>query len=111
MRRQRLPDDEPPLVVGRLRFGPSMSKLFHDDNEIHLTRTEALILYHLMKKDGYVLTHTRLAEVVWGDDYTGAADSLWVYIRRRREKLEIDPSRPKIIHTKIGVGYFLQKPS
>ena len=88
-----------------------MSKLFHGDNEIHLTRTEALILYHLMKKDGYVLTYARLAEVVWGDDYPGAADSLRVYIRRLREKLETNPSRPKIIGTKIGVGYFLQKPS
>lgn len=111
IRRQRLPDEEPPLVFGRLRFGPSMSKLFHGDNEIHLTRTEALILYHLMKKDGYVLTYARLAEVVWGDDYLGAAGSLRVYIRRLREKLETNPSRPKIIHTKIGVGYFLQKPS
>ena len=111
IRRQQLPEEEPPIVYGSLHFGLSMSKLFYGKKEISLTRTEALILYHLMKKRGDVMTYSRFSEVVWGDDYPGATESLRVYIRRLREKLETDPHCPRLIHTKIGVGYFLEKPS
>ena len=62
-----------------------------------------------MKNIGHVVTHSSLAEAVWGDDYPGAADSLKVHIRRLREKVEADPSHPQFILTKIGIGYFLAK--
>lgn len=110
-RRQILPGATVPLACGPLRFDPSTRELLHGDKEINLTATEAHILHQLMKNAGHVVTHSSLAEAVWGEDYDGATNSLRVHIRRLREKLEADPSRPKLVRTKSGVGYFLAKPS
>lgn len=101
---------EESLVCGPLSFDPSTRQLLYDGKEIALTRTEAHILRHLMNNAGHVVTHSSLAEEVWGEDYPGATDSLKVHIRRLREKLETDPSQPQLILTKAGIGYFLKKP-
>ena len=101
---------ETPLVCGQLRFDPATRQLFYGDREINLTRTEASILHHLMINAGQVVTYSGLAEAVWGEDYPNAVSSLRVYIRRLREKLEAEPSRPQIILTKTGIGYLLAKP-
>jgi DNA-binding response OmpR family regulator len=63
-----------------------------------------------MRNAGRVLDYVNIAEAVWGDLYPGADDNLRVYIRHLREKIEKDPNHPKLILTKIGVGYYLQKP-
>jgi len=110
-RRQVLPGATVPLACGALRFDPSTRELFDGDREISVTSTEAHILHQLMKNAGHVVTHSSLAEAVWGEDYDGATNSLRVHIRRLREKLEADPSRPKLVRTKSGIGYFLAKPS
>jgi len=102
--------EETPLVCGQLYFDPSTRELRQGDREISLTRTEASILYHLMRNAGQVVPYYSLAESVWGEDYPDATDSLRVYIRRLREKLEADPSNPRIILTRAGVGYLLAKP-
>lgn len=110
IRRQYPSVEEKTLVCGQLRFDFSIGQLFYGEKEISLTRTEGSILHRLMKNEGQVVTHSALAESIWGDDYPGAADSIKVYIRRLREKLEADPSHPQIILTKSGVGYLLVKP-
>ncbi len=109
MRRRGLSGEEKPLVYGPLRFDPATHQLVYGENEISLTATEGHILGHLMKNAGHTVTHISLAEAVWGDTYEGATDSLKVYIRRLREKVEADPSRPTLIITKPGVGYSLAK--
>jgi len=109
--RRRSPDEEEePLVYGPLRLDVTSGQLYYDRKEITLTVTESHILNHLMKNAGRVVTHSSLAEAVWGDDYPGATDSLKVHIRRLREKIEADPSHPQLILIRIGVGYFLAKP-
>ncbi|KKL07304.1 hypothetical protein LCGC14_2587370 [marine sediment metagenome] len=110
MRRQSPPGEEPPLRCGPLYFDPSTRQLTNGEREVDLTRTEGEILHHLMKNAGHVATHSRLAEAVWGEDYPGIADSLKVHIRRLREKIEADPSRPQFILTRAGIGYSLAKP-
>jgi len=101
---------ETPLTCGHLQLDPSTGQLFYDEKEINLTPTERAILTYLMKNSGQVVTHHNLAESVWGDDYPDAANSLKVYIRRLREKIEADPGHPEIILTKTGVGYMLARP-
>ena len=101
---------EEPVVYGPLRLEATTGQLYYGEKEIALTVTESLILNHLMRNAGHVVTHSSLAEAVWGDDYPGAADSLKVHIRRLREKIEVDPSHPQLILTKTGVGYFLARP-
>jgi two-component system KDP operon response regulator KdpE len=111
LRKQTSPDEEAPIICGPLRLDPSTFQLTHGGKEISLTIVEGRIIEHLMRNAGHVVTHTRLAEAVWGEDYPGAIDSLRVYIRYLRQKLEADPSHPKLILTKAGVGYSLAKPS
>jgi two-component system KDP operon response regulator KdpE len=110
MIRRHTPAEESILTYGRLKLEPETAQLHIDDKEIALTVTENHILGHLMKNAGRVVTHSNLAEAVWGDDYPGATDSLKVHIRRLREKIEEDPGKPRIILTKTGIGYFLAKP-
>jgi two-component system KDP operon response regulator KdpE len=86
------------------------SERTRNDKEIKLTVTEGNILYQLMKQAGRTRTHADLAEEIWGDDYPGAADTIKVHIRHLREKLEADPSHPKLIVTRAGIGYLLVIP-
>ncbi len=102
--------EETPLVCGQLRFDPSTRQVFCGEKEINLTPTESYIFHQLIRNAGHVVTHSALAETVWGELYPDAIDSLRVYIRRLREKLEADSNHPQIILTKAGTGYLLAKP-
>jgi two-component system KDP operon response regulator KdpE len=108
--RRQSPADEETITAGPLRLEVTGGQAHLEGKEIALTITESRILAHLMRNAGHVVTHSSLAESVWGNDYPGAADSLKVHIRRLREKIEANPSQPKFILTKAGVGYFLAKP-
>jgi len=110
LRKEALSDGDAPTVCGLLRFDPSTSQLNYGGNEINLTVVEGHIIQFLMRNAGHVVTHSRLAEAVWGDDYPGATETLRVYVRRLREKLEQNPSNPKLLITKSGIGYSLVKP-
>lgn len=111
MRRQSPPGEAAPLVCGSLYLDPNMRQLRYGEKEVSLTATESQIIYQLMRNAGHVVTHSDVAEGVWGGDYPGAVDSLKVHIRRLREKLEEDPSHPRLILTRAGVGYSLVKQS
>lgn len=102
--------EEAPVSYGPLTLDPSTRQLLIQKREIKLTGIEAHIMAHLMRNAGRVVTYSSLAEKVWGEDYNGSVDSLRVHIRRLREKIEPEPSRPKFILTKPGIGYFLSKP-
>jgi two-component system KDP operon response regulator KdpE len=108
--RRHSPAEGEMLSFGTLHLDPITGQLKIGEKEIALTVTENHILTHLMKNASHIVTHSNLAEAVWGDDYPGATDSLKVHIRRLREKVEKDPSKPRFILTKTGVGYFLTKP-
>ncbi|HEY90270.1 MAG TPA: response regulator transcription factor [Dehalococcoidia bacterium] len=102
--------EEESVIFGLLRLDSTTGQLHYAGQEIVLTVTETHIIGHLMKNGGRAVTHASLAEAVWGDDYPGAADSLKVHIRRLREKIEEDPSHPKLILTRTGIGYFMARP-
>jgi len=110
MRKQTPVGEEAILVCGALRFDAYARQLLYGNKEINLTATESLILGHLMRNTGHIVTHSSLGDEVWGEYYPGAADSLKVHIRRLREKIEADPSHPQLILTKPGIGYFMAKP-
>jgi len=98
------------LVCGPLRIEPSTAQAFCNDEEIYLTPTEYRILHCLMQQGGHLVSHDNLTKVVWGNhDYPGAIDAIKVYIRRLRQKIEVDPSKPKVIRTRAGIGHFITK--
>jgi len=109
-RRQERVTQEKPLELGQFYFNPSTWQLVIGEREISVTRTEGSIFYHLLQNAGRVVTHSDLAEALWGVDYPDAADCLRVHIRRLRVKIEEDPRQPQVILTKPGVGYLLAKP-
>ena len=107
LRRANRSVSEKPLVSGNLTFNVKTRQVLYKQKEIDLTRTESIILHELMKNAGQVVTYTRLAEAIWGDDYPDAVESLRVYISRIREKIETDSETQELIITKPGIGYIL----
>ena len=95
------------LYCGSLRFNTKNYQLFYNGQEISLTRSEYLIIRHLMVNAGHVVTHFSLAKALWGAEYPDAPKALKVHIRRLREKLEVNPSQPRLILTKPRLGYAL----
>jgi len=74
---------------------------------VKLTRTEWMLLEHLIANAGHVLMNRDLLQKVWGPEYTNDLQYLRVWISRLRRKLEPDPARPKFIRTYAGIGYML----
>ncbi len=73
--------------------------------EIKMTATEYSLLRMLVQHAGKVLTHRQILREVWGPNYEEQTHYLRVYIAHLREKLEADPSKPRLISTEPGVGY------
>lgn len=74
--------------------------------EINLTSKEFDVLELLVMNPNKVYSRENLLKIIWGTDYPGDVRTVDVHIRRLREKVENNPSEPKYVHTKWGVGYF-----
>jgi two-component system KDP operon response regulator KdpE len=73
--------------------------------EVKLTATEYSLLRLLLQHDGKVLTHRQILKEIWGPNAVEQTHYLRVYIAHLREKLEAEPSKPRLIATEPGVGY------
>lgn len=76
--------------------------------EINLTAKEFDVLELLVMNPNKVYSRENLLNIVWGYEYLGDVRTVDVHIRRLREKIEANPSEPKYVHTKWGVGYYFQ---
>ena len=72
---------------------------------VDLTPKEFKILAYMASHPGEVFTREQLLTYVWGDDYVGELTSIAVFIRKIREKIEDEPSKPKFLKTVWGIGY------
>ena len=85
------------------------SKRLHiGTKEINLTSKEFDVLELLVKNPDKVYSREKLLTLVWGSQYPGDVRTVDVHIRRLREKIESNPSEPKYVHTKWGVGYYFK---
>ncbi len=75
--------------------------------EIPLTAKEFILLKKLYENKNRIVTNDALCLAAWGDEYYGYENTLMVHIRRLREKLEQEPSRPRHLITVKGLGYKL----
>ncbi|PQZ47030.1 DNA-binding response regulator [Bacillus sp. MYb209] len=75
------------------------------DDEIVLSGKQHQIFFYLMKNMNRTLTKEQIFEAVWNESYIEGDKSLMVHIRHLREKIERNPSSPKIIETIRGIGY------
>ena len=94
------------IIVGDLRLDRDGRRLFIGDREVNLTAKEFDVLELLVMNPNKVYGRDNLLNIVWGYEYPGDARTVDVHIRRLREKIEDDPSNPKYVHTKWGVGYY-----
>lgn len=74
---------------------------------IDLTIREFEVLKYLAQNQGKIVTREELLEKVWGYEYFGDKRTVDVTMKRIREKIEVDPTNPKYIITKRGVGYYI----
>ena len=96
------------LQVGNLRMDCEGRRVFNGDKEINLTAKEFDVLELLVTNPNKVYSRENLLNIVWGYEYPGDVRTVDVHIRRLREKIEANPSEPKYVHTKWGVGYYFQ---
>ena len=66
------------------------------------------MMYLLVTNPNKVYSREALLSAIWGEDYPGDARTVDVHIRRLREKIEPNPSEPRYVQTKWGVGYFFK---
>lgn len=76
------------------------------EREINLTAKEFELLELLILNPNKVYSRESLLKLIWGADYPGDVRTVDVHIRRLREKIEGNPSDPKYVLTKWGVGYY-----
>jgi two-component system KDP operon response regulator KdpE len=98
------------IVCGSLRVDLARRRVWVHGEDVHLTRTEYNLLHELVTCANQVLLHEELLTAVWGMEYRDDIDYLRAYIRYLRQKLEADPSNPRMIVTSPGVGYMLVCP-
>ena len=94
------------LEAGDLRLDCEGRRLHISGVEVNLTAKEFDVLELLVLNPNRVYSRENLLKLVWGEDYPGDVRTVDVHIRRLREKIEPNPSEPKYVHTKWGVGYY-----
>jgi len=98
------------LYVRDLVLDRGSGRVFRGEKDINLTPTEFRLLVYLAQHPGQALSRSQILAAVWDTD-AGMMDErvVNVHIRRLREKIELDSSKPEILMTVPGIGYRLVK--
>lgn len=99
------------IEVSDLKLDLDSRRVFEKNKELNLTAKEFDILELLTQNPDKVYSREKLLNIVWGNKLHEAGDvrTVDVHVRRLREKIEPNPSEPKYIHTKWGVGYYFKE--
>ena len=100
-------EDAPLIKLEGSTVDFSRAEVIKGNEVIPLTAKEHLLLETLARNEGKIVTVDALCEALWGDNPFGYENSLNAHIRRIREKIETDPSRPVSLITIKGLGYKL----
>ena len=96
------------VEYGDLKLDCESRRVYIFGKEMNLTAKEFDVLELLVLNPNKVYSREKLLKTVWGADYPGDERTVDVHIRRLREKIETNPSEPKYVHTKWGMGYFFK---
>lgn len=106
LQKNQVIDNSNKIISGEISVELLKYKVFKGDENIELTAIEYKLLLLLMRNEGNVLERNTLIEKLWDVDCNFVdGNSLTVYIKRLREKVEEDIKSPKYIETVRGVGY------
>jgi DNA-binding response OmpR family regulator len=108
LRRRPEPTEAPPqdvLACGDFRLDPAAHSVSLRDELLSLAPREFDLLHMFMRQPDRVFSSDELLDGVWGREFTGEPQVLYVQIRGLRTKIESDPSSPQHLLTLRGVGY------
>jgi DNA-binding response OmpR family regulator len=94
-----------PIQIRELSIDPAARSVELKGRTVNLTAKEFDLLWYFAQNQGQVFSRTQLLAQVWGDELYTDPTTVTVHIRRLREKIEADPSKPEHILTVWGVGY------
>lgn len=100
--------DDKILLAGDMRIDRESRRVFISHEEVNLTTKEFELIELLALNPGKVYSRDSLLKIIWGEDYPGDVRTVDVHIRRLREKIEQNPSEPKYVQTKWGLGYYFK---
>lgn len=109
MRRCKMDSPDGSVHIKNLEIRTGEAKVFKDGKEIILTAMEYRLLLILLNNRGHILSRTALLENIWdvAGDFVND-NTLTVYIKRLRDKIEDEPENPSIIRTVRGMGYVIE---
>ena len=99
---------EKPLEIGPLRIDPAAYRVTRGGKAVPMSTLEFRLLYFLATRPNRVFTRDQLLDGVWGTDRFVTPRSVDVYVRRLREKVEVDPQKPIYMKTIRGAGYLFE---
>lgn len=99
-------ENEKIIESGDLRLDCESRRAYVLNKEVNLTAKEFDLLELLVNNPNKIYSRENLLNLVWGYEYPGDVRTVDVHVRRLREKIESNPSEPKYVHTKWGVGYY-----
>jgi DNA-binding response OmpR family regulator len=102
--------NEEPITVDTLKLDPKSRTVIVQDNSVPLTAKEFDLLWFLVKHPRQVFSRTQLLDNVWGYEFYGDESTVTVHVRRLREKIEPDATKPTYIQTVWGIGYKFEIP-
>ena len=106
-RHSRGASPEPTVRIGPLVIDLAARTASHNGTRLQLSPKEYRLLQVLAQHAGNVVTHQHLLKEVWGTTYVHNAHYLRIFVRKLRQKIEKDPTQPRILTTELGVGYRL----
>lgn len=107
-RKEEVQESVSVIEQGEMKLDCEDRRVYISGREINLTAKEFDVLELLILNPNKVYSRESLLNIVWGADYPGDVRTVDVHIRRLREKIESNPSEPKFVHTKWGVGYYFR---
>lgn len=107
-RKEEVQESASVIEQGEMKLDCEDRRVYISGREINLTAKEFDVLELLILNPNKVYSRESLLNIVWGADYPGDVRTVDVHIRRLREKIESNPSEPKFVHTKWGVGYYFR---
>lgn len=93
--------------LGRLTIDLAARSVLIGEERVQLSPKEYRLLQTLAQHAGNVVTHQQLLKEVWGIKHQHRAHYLRIFVRKLRQKIEADPTQPRILMTELGVGYRL----
>jgi two-component system KDP operon response regulator KdpE len=106
-RHMRGSEGQPTVRMGPLVIDLATRAVSIDRVRIQLSPKEYRLLQVLAQHAGNVVTHQHLLKEVWGIKHVNDTHYLRIFVRKLRQKIEKDPTRPRILVTELGVGYRL----